>query len=142
MRAWTLGLPAAYDKAVRIEGNGKAPGGIVFRTAREAVWWAQDPARDEESRPEGSHPRDWAPYLLELPNGWEQDVSTNRRAVWMAFHDWHLLGTDIAPRHRRPPQAIDLRCGICMGDDDEGQLPHEALLVEAAFINPDTGEPA
>jgi hypothetical protein len=140
-RAWTLGYPPAYDEAVRIPGNTKSPGGIVFSTAFEAVAWATIHA-DDEGHPADRGPGTWAPYQIELPNGWEQDTTTSRRDAWMAYHDWHLLGTDIAPRHRRPPVSFDMRCGICMGDDAEGELPHQALRVEAAFINPDTGEPA
>lgn len=36
VRAWTLGFPPAYEKAVRISGNGKAPGGYIFQTGEVA----------------------------------------------------------------------------------------------------------
>lgn len=138
-RAWTLGYPPSYEEAVRIEGNAKAPSGIIFQTRESAVVW-RDENIDEKYLAEGDGPGSWEPYEVELPNGWDQDTSTDRRAVWTAFHDWHVLGTDMAPRHRRPPAKLDLRCGLCMGDDAEGELPHTALLVEARFVNPDTGE--
>ena len=126
-RAWTLGPPSAYELAVRIPSNAKAPGGIVFRKPAHAIEWAQDPERTKERYPEGSHPWDWTPYEIELPTNWDSDTSMSRSKVWRAFHDWH------------PATTIDTRCGICMGDDSRGTLSNAALLVEARFINPDTG---
>ena len=131
MRAWTLGLPSAYEKAVRIPGNSKAPGGIVFRSREDALAWREEHG-EERYLAHGTTPSAWEPYEIELPcepGHLDEVISWDRRTVSAAFHSWHQKAV-----------AFDMRCAVCMDDKLEGDLPHVALLVEARFINPDTGE--
>lgn len=117
-RAWTLGGPR-YPISVRKPGNSKAPGGFAFRTYADAMNYASD------------HALAYEPYEMVIPGSFEQCTSRNAHAIDMARHRWHQGG----------PDGIDFRpdiCGWCRPRSEP--INCDLLLVEASFINPDTGE--
>lgn len=128
MRAWTLGSPRSYDSAVKMKGNGKAPGGYAFRTREDALSYK---ASLEDSA--------YEPYEMELPDEYEKCVTRSYVVAQSARHVWHTAGDDPVDR---PPEAYMNGCGVCEDSGRRSPLDFDALLVRTAFINPDTGEVA
>ena len=62
MRAWTLGYPPAYEKAIRISGNAKQPGGFAFRTREDAAHYAAT----------HRHASTYAPYEMSLSDEFDR----------------------------------------------------------------------
>jgi hypothetical protein len=124
MRAWTLGYGPAYERAVRVPGNAKAPGGYAFRTKHEAERYARAHAEDTV----------YEAWEMEIPG---DDFLAATTQSWSkaaeARHRWHTQGPD-----RR---AFMPECHICVPTAPV-DLDCRLLLVEAPLINPDTGEPA
>lgn len=117
MRAWTLGYPPAYERAIRIPGNAKAPGGYVFRTKKAALEHAR--THDDAVR--------YRPYRIELPGRYEDETTNDYQVAALARHDWHL------------DQWITVMptCGVCIPRPQFGIMDHDLLLVAAPFVNPD-----
>ena len=124
MRAWTLGYPPAYERALRMPGNGKAPGGYAFRNREEAEAYAASHA--EAGR--------YAAWEMVLPASFEECTTRNFAVAAQARHLWHRADGDGDP-------AVEyLRgCGLCEPWRYE-VLDCDLLTVVAPFINPDTGE--
>ncbi len=120
MRAWTLGYPPAYERAVRMPGNGKAPGGYAFRTRDAAEAYAASHA--EAGR--------YAAWEMELPGTFSRCTSRDWWRVQRARHRWHTAGAS----------PFMPECGVCTGRYEE--LDCDLTLVVAPFINPDTGKVA
>lgn len=123
MRAWTLGYPPAYERNVRIPGNAKAPGGYLFRTKADAIHHAATHA--DAMR--------YGPYEIELPGTYEEAATRSYAEAAKARHRWHQTGDDAHPFMEA--------CGVCVPRRFP-ELDHDLLLVEALFINPDTGSAA
>lgn len=122
-RAWTLGTPRAYDIAVRMPGNQKAPGGYVFQTREEAAAYA------------ASHDLAFAPYEIELPRSYHRSTTADYWKAAIARHRWH---TDTTLPAGTPFMAA---CAVCL-PRVEPALDCRLLIVAAPLINPDTGLPA
>ena len=120
MRAFTLGYPGTYDQHVRTPGNGKAPGGYVFRTRQDAVAYRDSHA--EAAR--------YEPYEMELPDRYELCVTDSAATAQAARHEWHTT--------RETPTEFMLQCGVCNGTLH--QLDCDLLVVPTLFIDPDTGD--
>jgi hypothetical protein len=120
--AFTLGYPPAYEKAIRIEGNGKAPGGYVFRTRDEAAQYAASHA--EANR--------YGVYAIILPRPFGKAATTDYMTAAMARHRWHT--------NTREAGAVPFmeQCGICIPRVPTPVLDCHLLVVPAPFINPDT----
>jgi hypothetical protein len=118
--AWTIGTREAYDKAVRIPNNAKAPGGIVFARREQAEVFIATHLEETE---------EMAPYEVVLPGPWLDVTTTSRMDGQRAYHEWHTTGLDAV--------NFDLRCGVCRGDLHEKTLDHAVLLVEAPFVMPE-----
>jgi hypothetical protein len=117
IRAWTLGFPPGYEKAIRIVGNAKAPGGYVFRTRDAAVEYAASHVEAER----------YAPYEIVLPGTYEEAVTTDYLAAAAARHAWHMS---------EPGAVLHMdACGICA--PHEVTLDCELLVIAAPFVNPD-----
>lgn len=117
--AWTLGFPPAYEVAVRMAGNGKAPGGYIFRSRRAALMFR------------AAHPdaQRYRPYRVVLPDVYERCVTRDYGAAVTARHLWHEREVGI---------AFMPQCGVCLPCPT--MYDHDVLLVVAPFINPDTGD--
>ena len=120
MRAWTLGTPGHYERAVRVPGNAKAPGGYAFRTREEAE-------RYNAEKCDGRY----AAWEMDIP-GDDFDAATTDDYVKSARarHRWHTTGAGA-----RPFMAA---CEVCL-PIDRVELDCRLLLVAAPLINPDTG---
>lgn len=122
MRVWTLSNPTTMESLCRRPGNMQAPGAIVFRTKDEA-----------EAFIEANGWRARQPYELDIElEGFEAVTTRDGRTAQTAYHLWHLS------LRKRKSQ----KCGICMSWKPTKVLAADALIHEAAIINPDTGEPA
>jgi hypothetical protein len=118
--AWTLGYPPAYDVAVRLPGNAKAPGGYAFRTKRDALHHVATHA-------DAAHYR---PYAIELDRPYEEAVTRDFLESAVARHAWHRA--DEPRGEGRPYMAA---CGICVPRQPAiGTLDHDLLLIEAPFV--------
>jgi hypothetical protein len=77
--AYTIGYTKNYDKALaenernKLGKNGDYPGGWVWKTAEEALKFIKDEMLTTASP--NWNPADFSVYTLELPNGWDEDVS-------------------------------------------------------------------
>lgn len=120
VKAFTLGYPPAYEKAVRIPGNAKAPGGYAFRTKADAEAYVaghEDPSV-----------RSYKPYAMLLPDTFEACTTRSFHKAAQARHGWHQSG----------PDAVDFMdaCGICI-PREIADLDCDLLLVSAPFVRPD-----
>lgn len=106
--AWTLGYPPAYDQAVLVPGNAKAPGGYAFRTRKEAITYAR--THSEAKR--------YGPYKMYLPGTFRACTTTSYEEAAQARHRWHSL-------------VYMPQCGVCNPRPIE--LDCSLLLVEAPF---------
>jgi hypothetical protein len=123
-RAWTLGYPPGYEKAIRTPGNGKAPGGYAFPTRAAATAYAS-------SHPEAAR---YAPYEVEMPGTYAECTTRDQAAADVARHRWHTVSTDPDD----PAVEFMPECGVCVPQESQS-LEHDLMLVVAPFINPDTG---
>lgn len=116
-----MGTPGQYDRAVRLAGNAKAPGGYAFRTKVDAEAYLAD------------HPElPYRPYEMELPDSFEKCATADYWAAQVARHAWH-----------EPTVPIMTACGICEPRlSVVAALDCHLLLVEAPFVNPDTDQRA
>ncbi len=126
MRAFTLGYPPVYERAVRMFGNAKAPGGYAFRTRKAAERYARSHAETGG----------YAAWEMELPDTFERCTTRDYLAAAEARHRWHLVGD--GPDDPAVPFMPE--CGVCA--PRYVVLDCDLLTVEAPFINPDTGEVA
>lgn len=124
MRAWTLGYPPAYEHAIRVPGNAKAPGGYLFPTHEAAV---------EHTRTHLDAAR-YEPFEVELPRPYAECVTRTAEVAAQARHDWH----------RDRGRWVMPECGVCEPRVLEALrgIDHDVLVVSAPLINPDTGQPA
>jgi hypothetical protein len=126
VRAFTVGYPPAYKKAIRIPGNGKAPSGAAFRTHEDAVAFIRGGKHGDATN--------LAAYEMELPKPYDECVTRDVRAAFMALHIFHQIERS---------QDKMAGCPICEAHAlPEGDYPTDLLLVPTLFINPKTGEPA
>ena len=99
MRAFTLGYGPAYEKAIRMVGNGKAPGGYCFRTRDDAIQHSL--THDDAER--------FSPYEIEIPGDDYDAVTTDDfMAGARARHAWHTTGDEAYP-----PTAYMKGCAVC-----------------------------
>ncbi len=130
MRIWTLGYPPAYEKAVRIPGNSKAPGGFAFRTREDAEDYARTHA--DAGR--------YAAWQMVINGSFEDCTTRNFMEAQFARHEWHQSD---AKDGREQAVAYMPQCGVCNPDLVKlmpDPLDCDLLLSCAPFINPDTGE--
>lgn len=118
-KAWTLGNPRGYERAVVLPGNAKAPGGYAFPTVDAA-------RRYMESHVEAWHYRI---YPMWLPGTFEACTTAEYSVAAAARHQWHQAEPN--PREHMP------ECGVCVPRDLV--LDCHLLTVEAPFIEPDAG---
>jgi len=129
MRAWTLGNPDHYESIVRIPGNAKAPGGYAFRTKGEASQYAIGHAEASI----------YAPFQIELPGPFVKCTTMSYMEAARARHAWHQ-GLSAEVEGIITKRIYMLQCGVCEPGGRFIILDCPLLLVQAPFINPDTGE--
>jgi len=110
--AWTLGFPAAYDRAILIPGNAKAPGGYAFRTRAEALAYVA-------ATPEASS---YGAYRMYLPGSFDACTTDDWYEAAVARHRWHTKDS---------PADVMPQCGVCV--PRPVKLDCRLLLVEAPF---------
>lgn len=120
-RAWTLGYPPAYDIAVAMPGNGKAPGGYAFRTKRDA----------EHYRRTHNEAKRFRPYVMYIPGTFEECTTTDPDVAARARHTWHKTDNSSL----RESTAYMALCAICAPEHRQ-PLDHAVLTVLAPFIDP------
>ena len=126
-RAWTLGNRTGYERAVRMPGNAKAPGGYAFRSREEAEAYVR----------QGGY--EYGVWEMELPGSFDDCTTDSYAVAARARHAWHQQD---APASGRWPRLSG--CGVCepWRAALEGDLDCRLLTVVAPFVNPDTGEVA